>query len=85
MEFQNGKCVGTLVRMKKSQFLYLNVLLLSRLSHRELLSSGPSGLILSTDDYFLQRDGYRYEAGLLGAAHEWNQNRGIVSLNAHMA
>lgn len=42
---------------------------------RELLSTGPSGLILSTDDYFAHRDGYRYDAGLLGAAHEWNQNR----------
>lgn len=42
---------------------------------RELLSTGPNGLILSTDDYFDQRDGYRYEVGLLGAAHEWNQSR----------
>ncbi|XP_041797409.1 NEDD4-binding protein 2-like 2 isoform X2 [Chelmon rostratus] len=42
---------------------------------RELLSTGPSGLILSTDDYFAHRDGYRYELGLLGAAHEWNQSR----------
>ncbi|TMS07765.1 NEDD4-binding protein 2-like 2 [Larimichthys crocea] len=42
---------------------------------RELLSTGPSGLILSTDDFFAHRDGYRYEAGLLHAAHEWNQRR----------
>ncbi|XP_054649157.1 NEDD4-binding protein 2-like 2 [Dunckerocampus dactyliophorus] len=42
---------------------------------RELLSTGPSGLILSTDDYFADRDGYRYDPGLLGAAHEWNQRR----------
>ncbi|KAK2846744.1 hypothetical protein Q5P01_009743 [Channa striata] len=42
---------------------------------RELLSTGPSGLILSADDYFSNKDGYRYESGLLGAAHEWNQNR----------
>ncbi|KAG8001878.1 NEDD4-binding protein 2-like 2 [Nibea albiflora] len=42
---------------------------------RELLSTGPSGLILSTDDFFAHRDGYRYEAGLLQAAHEWNQWR----------
>ncbi|XP_045929724.1 NEDD4-binding protein 2-like 2 isoform X2 [Micropterus dolomieu] len=42
---------------------------------RELLSIGPSGLILSTDDYFVHRDGYHYELGLLGAAHEWNQSR----------
>ncbi|XP_035536103.1 NEDD4-binding protein 2-like 2 [Morone saxatilis] len=42
---------------------------------RELLSTGPSGLILSTDDYFTHREGYRYEPGFLGAAHEWNQRR----------
>uniref|UniRef100_A0A3Q1I9V1 Uncharacterized protein n=1 Tax=Anabas testudineus TaxID=64144 RepID=A0A3Q1I9V1_ANATE len=35
----------------------------------------PSGLILSTDDYFAHRDGYCYEPGLLGKAHEWNQSR----------
>uniref|UniRef100_A0A7N6FCU3 NEDD4 binding protein 2-like 2 n=2 Tax=Anabas testudineus TaxID=64144 RepID=A0A7N6FCU3_ANATE len=42
---------------------------------RELLSTSPSGLILSTDDYFAHRDGYCYEPGLLGKAHEWNQSR----------
>lgn len=54
------------------------------MSHRELLSTSPSGLILSTDDYFAHRDGYCYEPGLLGKAHEWNQSRGIVSINAHI-
>ncbi|XP_039986223.1 NEDD4-binding protein 2-like 2 isoform X2 [Xiphias gladius] len=44
---------------------------------RELLSTGPSGLILSTDDYFAHRDGYCYEPDLLGVAHEWNQRRGL--------
>lgn len=42
---------------------------------RELLLTGPSGLILSTDDYFSHSEGYRYEPCLLGAAHEWNQRR----------
>ncbi|KAG7243077.1 hypothetical protein INR49_016452 [Caranx melampygus] len=42
---------------------------------RELLSTGPNGLILSTDDYFAYKDGYHYEPGLLGVAHEWNQSR----------
>ncbi|KAK5868881.1 hypothetical protein PBY51_009857 [Eleginops maclovinus] len=42
---------------------------------RKLLSTGPSGLILSTDDYFAHKEGYHYEAALLGAAHEWNHNR----------
>ncbi|KAM9853702.1 uncharacterized protein n4bp2l2 isoform 2-T2 [Aulostomus maculatus] len=42
---------------------------------RELLSTDPNGLILSTDDFFAYQDGYCYEAGQLGAAHEWNQRR----------
>ncbi|XP_037534212.1 NEDD4-binding protein 2-like 2 [Nematolebias whitei] len=42
---------------------------------RKLLSNSPSGVILSTDDYFAQKNGYRYDVGLLGAAHEWNQWR----------
>ncbi|XP_078101785.1 uncharacterized protein n4bp2l2 [Sander vitreus] len=42
---------------------------------RERLSTGPCGVILSTDDYFAHRDGYCYDPGLLGTAHEWNQNR----------
>ncbi|RVE65017.1 hypothetical protein OJAV_G00132080 [Oryzias javanicus] len=42
---------------------------------RELLSSGPSGIILSTDDYFAQKNNYRYDPQLLGAAHEWNHRR----------
>ncbi|KAG5268953.1 hypothetical protein AALO_G00196690 [Alosa alosa] len=42
---------------------------------RDLLSSCPNGLILSTDDYFLQEDRYVYDARLLGDAHHWNQSR----------
>ncbi|KAL6115872.1 uncharacterized protein ACO6RY_00620 [Pungitius sinensis] len=48
---------------------------------RERLSESPDGLILSTDDYFAFRDGYRYEPGLLGAAHEWNQNRAKAAMH----
>ncbi|XP_022055830.2 NEDD4-binding protein 2-like 2 [Acanthochromis polyacanthus] len=48
---------------------------------RELLSTGPSGIILSTDDYFAYNDGYRYEPGLLGKAHEWNQGRAKDALH----
>ncbi|XP_041849799.1 NEDD4-binding protein 2-like 2 [Melanotaenia boesemani] len=48
---------------------------------RELLSTGPSGVILSTDDYFAYKDGYRYDPGLLGAAHEWNQSRAKDALH----
>ncbi|XP_023822622.1 NEDD4-binding protein 2-like 2 [Salvelinus sp. IW2-2015] len=42
---------------------------------RELLSTGSSGQVLSTDDYFSQEEGYTYDPSLLGAAHHWNQNR----------
>lgn len=48
---------------------------------RELLSTGPSGIILSTDDYFAYKDGYHYEPGLLGRAHEWNQSRAKDALH----
>ncbi|KAM9468915.1 uncharacterized protein n4bp2l2 [Clarias gariepinus] len=42
---------------------------------RHISSSGLSGLVLSTDDYFYQNDGYCFDPTLLGAAHDWNQNR----------
>ncbi|XP_072547115.1 uncharacterized protein n4bp2l2 [Salminus brasiliensis] len=42
---------------------------------KEILSSGPNGLILSTDDYFFQKDGYFFNPTLLGDAHDWNQKR----------
>ncbi|KAI5099205.1 NEDD4-binding protein 2-like 2 [Silurus meridionalis] len=42
---------------------------------RQISSSGPSGLILSTDDYFYQKDSYHFEPALLSTAHTWNQNR----------
>lgn len=69
------------VRSKSgNRFLYVQLLFnlncICYNSLRELLSTGPSGVILSTDDYFAQKNGYRYDVGLLGAAHEWNQSRG---------
>ncbi|CAL8351587.1 unnamed protein product [Lota lota] len=42
---------------------------------RELVCAGPSGVILSTDDYFANQDGYLYDPSLLSVAHQWNQNR----------
>ncbi|KAL0973568.1 hypothetical protein UPYG_G00206240 [Umbra pygmaea] len=42
---------------------------------RELLSTSSTGLILSTDDFFSQENGYLYDPSLLGKAHHWNQNR----------
>ncbi|KAF7643382.1 hypothetical protein LDENG_00240470 [Lucifuga dentata] len=49
------------------------------------LLTGPSGLILSSDDYFSHRDGYRYDPSLVGAAHEWNQSRGFASCRPNPA
>ncbi|KAM6933333.1 uncharacterized protein n4bp2l2 [Xenentodon cancila] len=48
---------------------------------RELLSTGPSGVILSTDDYFAHRGDYRYDPGLLSSAHDWNQSRAEDALH----
>lgn len=46
------------------------------MSLRELLSTGPNGVILSTDDYFFQDNRYVYDSALIGDAHDWNQKRG---------
>ncbi|XP_075707819.1 uncharacterized protein LOC142742194 isoform X2 [Rhinoderma darwinii] len=42
---------------------------------RTLLQQSPDGIVLSTDDYFCQENGYTYDVKLLGDAHSWNQNR----------
>ncbi|KAK1169509.1 hypothetical protein AOXY_G8307 [Acipenser oxyrinchus oxyrinchus] len=42
---------------------------------KELLSSSPDAVVLSTDDYFSQEEGYSYEPSLLGDAHEWNKKK----------
>ncbi|KYO45908.1 NEDD4-binding protein 2 isoform B [Alligator mississippiensis] len=39
---------------------------------RNLLEDNPSGIILSTDDYFYKNEQYQYDANCLGEAHEWN-------------
>ena len=44
--------------------------------YRELACTGPTGVILSTDDYFANQDGYTYDPSLLPIAHQWNHNRG---------
>lgn len=47
------------------------------MSCRELMSGGPNGTILSTDDYFFQDDtSYVFDGTLLADAHDWNQKRG---------
>ncbi|EMP29559.1 NEDD4-binding protein 2 [Chelonia mydas] len=42
---------------------------------RTLLEDNPSGIILSTDDYFYKNGQYQYDANCLGEAHEWNRKR----------
>lgn len=37
--------------------------------------------MFSTDDYFCQQDGWSYNVGQLGAAHDWNQKRGVDVLD----
>lgn len=44
--------------------------------HRTLQEDNPSGVILSTDDYFYINGQYQFDVRYLGEAHEWNQNRG---------
>ncbi|XP_024067426.1 NEDD4-binding protein 2 [Terrapene carolina triunguis] len=42
---------------------------------RTLLEDNPSGIILSTDDYFYKNGQYLYDANCLGEAHEWNRKQ----------
>ncbi|XP_033870892.3 NEDD4-binding protein 2 isoform X1 [Acipenser ruthenus] len=42
---------------------------------RNLLEQNPTGVILSTDDYFLCDGHYQYDRSALGEAHEWTQKR----------
>ncbi|XP_076831895.1 uncharacterized protein n4bp2l2 isoform X2 [Brachyhypopomus gauderio] len=42
---------------------------------KEIVSTVSTGLILSTDDYFFQENGYFFDPSVLGDAHEWNQQR----------
>ncbi|KAG8516517.1 NEDD4-binding protein 2 [Galemys pyrenaicus] len=42
---------------------------------RILQEDNPSGIILSTDDYFYINGQYQFDVKYLGEAHEWNQNR----------
>ncbi|XP_029444995.1 NEDD4-binding protein 2 isoform X2 [Rhinatrema bivittatum] len=42
---------------------------------RTLLEQNPSGIILSSDDFFSRDGKYQYDINGLGEAHEWNQQR----------
>ncbi|KAL0596340.1 NEDD4-binding protein 2 [Plecturocebus cupreus] len=49
--------------------------IISFIFHRTLQEDNPSGVILSTDDYFYINGQYQFDVKYLGEAHEWNQNR----------
>ncbi|XP_032823163.2 uncharacterized protein LOC116949687 [Petromyzon marinus] len=42
---------------------------------RELLSEGPNGVVLSTDQFFCRNGRYEYNASQLEAAHTWNHQQ----------
>ncbi|XP_069061659.1 uncharacterized protein [Pleurodeles waltl] len=47
----------------------------------DLLDKSPEGTVLSTDDFFRQRDGYNFVGKKLGNAHEWNQDRAMKAMD----
>ncbi|XP_040191013.1 NEDD4-binding protein 2 isoform X2 [Rana temporaria] len=42
---------------------------------RMLLEQNPTGVILSTDDYFQKNGQYQFDKNCLSEAHDWNQQR----------
>ncbi|XP_045853178.1 NEDD4-binding protein 2 isoform X4 [Meles meles] len=74
--------VSQIVRKKTSSYVGLVLVLLRGLPGsgksflaRTLQEDNPSGVILSTDDYFYINGQYQFDVKYLGEAHEWNQNR----------
>ncbi|XP_046946685.1 NEDD4-binding protein 2 [Lynx rufus] len=74
--------VSQVVRKKTSSYVGLVLVLLRGLPGsgksflaRTLQEDNPSGIILSTDDYFYINGQYQFDVKYLGEAHEWNQNR----------
>ncbi|XP_045690096.1 NEDD4-binding protein 2 isoform X1 [Phyllostomus hastatus] len=70
------------VIIKKTSYVGLILVLLRGLPGsgksflaRTLQEDNPSGIILSTDDYFYINGRYQFDVKYLGEAHEWNQNR----------
>uniref|UniRef100_A0A8C6R8Y5 NEDD4-binding protein 2-like 2 n=1 Tax=Nannospalax galili TaxID=1026970 RepID=A0A8C6R8Y5_NANGA len=70
------------VRKKTTSYVGLVLVLLRGLPGsgksflaRTLQEDNPSGVILSTDDYFYINGQYQFDIKYLGEAHEWNQNR----------
>ncbi|XP_029802835.1 NEDD4-binding protein 2 isoform X2 [Suricata suricatta] len=74
--------LSQVVRKKTSSYIGLVLVLLRGLPGsgksylaRTLQEDNPSGVILSTDDYFYINGQYQFDVKYLGEAHEWNQNR----------
>ncbi|XP_042534033.1 NEDD4-binding protein 2 isoform X1 [Dipodomys spectabilis] len=74
--------VSQVVRKKTTSYVGLILVLLRGLPGsgksflaRTLQEDNPSGVILSTDDYFYINGQYQFDIKYLGEAHEWNQNR----------
>ncbi|XP_060511174.2 NEDD4-binding protein 2 isoform X1 [Panthera onca] len=74
--------VSQVVRKKTSSYVGLVLVLLRGLPGsgksflaRTLQEDNPSGVILSTDDYFYINGQYQFDVKYLEEAHEWNQNR----------
>ncbi|KAM5272197.1 NEDD4-binding protein 2 [Ctenodactylus gundi] len=70
------------VRKKSTSYVGLVLVLLRGLPGsgksflaRTLQEDNPSGVILSTDDYFYINGQYQFDLRYLGEAHEWNHNR----------
>ncbi|XP_010623427.1 NEDD4-binding protein 2 isoform X2 [Fukomys damarensis] len=74
--------VSQVVRKKATSYVGLVLVLLRGLPGsgksflaRSLQEDNPSGVILSTDDYFYINGQYQFDIKYLGEAHEWNHNR----------
>ncbi|XP_021118089.1 NEDD4-binding protein 2 isoform X2 [Heterocephalus glaber] len=74
--------VSQVVRKKTTSYVGLVLVLLRGLPGsgksflaRSLQEDNPSGVVLSTDDYFYINGQYQFDIKYLGEAHEWNHNR----------
>jgi predicted kinase len=41
---------------------------------------GQGGVVLSTDDFWMENGEYKFDVSRLGIAHKWNQNRALKAL-----
>ncbi|XP_061101924.1 NEDD4-binding protein 2 isoform X2 [Conger conger] len=52
---------------------------------RSLLIQNPGGVVLCSDEFFIQDGHYRYNPALLGEAHEWNHCRAKEAFEKNMS